>query len=112
MTNLVDLANDHWRVRLNPHQGGTAIEGQAAMGDQWYHVLRPTPESAIHLPADTASYPLVPWSNRIRDGVLTWNGRDHQLRINFPDGTAIHGTGMEFPWQVSKVTEDDAVFTF
>lgn len=111
MTDTLTLSNDHWRVRLNPRSGGTVLEGLTRLGDDWVHLLRPTPGDHESSPPDTASYPLIPWSNRIRDGLLVWQGSTHRMRINFPDGTAIHGTGMEFPWEVVEVSPTHAVLT-
>jgi aldose 1-epimerase len=54
----------------------------------------------------------VPWSNRIREGKLRWQGRTYQLRVNYPDGTAIHGTGTEYPWQVVEQSADRVVLEF
>jgi len=55
---------------------------------------------------------LVPWSNRIRDGKLKWAGRQYQLRVNHGDGTAIHGTGSEYPWTVVESSATHAVLEF
>ncbi len=100
MPEIVTIENDHWRVGLVPATGGSVAFGQVRIGGEWVDVLRPTPQEDLGVAANTASYPLVPWSNRIRDGKLVWAGRTFQLRINFPDGTAIHGTGMEYPWTI------------
>jgi aldose 1-epimerase len=49
--------------------------------------------------AGWGSYPMVPWAGRVRHGRFTFDGRDHQLPINF-EHHAIHGTGFEQPWMV------------
>ena len=43
---------------------------------------------------------MVPWSNRIRDGVLPFGGRTWQLQRNGADGTAIHGAARHSAWTV------------
>ncbi|MFV0285558.1 MAG: aldose epimerase, partial [Demequina sp.] len=64
------------------------------------------------VPKVMASYPLVPWSNRIRDGLLRFAGRRYQLRVNWPDGTAIHGAGWDYPWTVAEQSSDRVALTF
>src|SRR4051794_26772328 len=100
MTQLLDLENDHWQVGLLPTTGGAVAYGRAKVNGEWHDVMRPTPQESLTVVPDTASYPLVPWSNRIRDGKLRWAGRTYQLRVNHADGTAIHGTASEYPWAV------------
>lgn len=112
MSTIVELANDHWQVGLLPDAGGSVAYGRVRAADRWVDVLRPTPDDQRHDPAATASFPLVPWSNRIADGLLTWARRDYQLRRNFEDGTAIHGTGIEYPWAVAAQTDTSATLEF
>ena len=53
-----------------------------------------------------ACYPLVPFSNRIRDGRFTFEGHDVQLPLNFlPHPHVIHGHGWQAPWQVVEASE-------
>lgn len=112
MPEILTLSNDRWRVGLVPETGGSVAFGQVRIGDAWEDVLRPTPEHDLTVASNTASYPLIPWSNRIRDGLLRWAGRDYQLRVNFPDGTAIHGTAKEYPWAVAEASDTHAVLEF
>lgn len=112
MPDITVIQNDHWRVGLLPRLGGSVAFGQARVGAAWADVLRPTDVDTATVPNDTASYPLVPWSNRIRDGLLTWAGRRYQLRVNWPDGTAIHGAAWDYPWQVAEATDASAVLRF
>lgn len=112
MTQITVLSNDRWRVGLVPATGGSVAYGQVRIGDVWEDVLRPTPEESLTVASETASYPLVPWSNRIRDGLLRFAGREYQLRVNFPDGTAIHGAGKDYPWTVIESSSTHAVLEF
>ena len=90
MTDIVTLENDYWQVGLIPATGGCVAFGRARIAGDWVDVLRPTPEDKLGEWGQTASFPLVPWSNRIAEARFGWAGRDYQLRVNFPDGTAIH----------------------
>ncbi|MBN2196596.1 MAG: aldose 1-epimerase [Polyangiaceae bacterium] len=50
---------------------------------------------------DTSCYPLVPFSNRIKDSVLRFQGREYKLEPNFPDHPhALHGHAYRGPWTV------------
>ncbi|HEX3499495.1 MAG TPA: aldose 1-epimerase [Stellaceae bacterium] len=53
-----------------------------------------------------ASFPLVPYSNRIRDGRFTFRGRavDEPIAPGHPN--ALHGHGWRLPWQVIARGED------
>jgi aldose 1-epimerase len=100
MTDIIEIANDHWQVGFAPAVGGSIAYGRTRVGSAWVDLLRDSGEGGPDRWGASASYPLVPWSNRIRTGRLNWAGRSYQLRVNFPDGTAIHGTGVEYPWTV------------
>ena len=99
----VVLANEHWRVGVLPGTGASLAFGQARLPDgRWYDVLRPTPPAGRGSYPRCASYVLVPFSNRVRDGVLRFGGRTWQLRRNAADGTAMHGAAHEFAWGVAE----------
>jgi aldose 1-epimerase len=63
-------------------------------------VLRPTAEADFADSSACASFPLVPWSNRIKDATFGFGGRTYTLRANSSDRTAMHGVGRDYPWQV------------
>lgn len=112
MTQILELANEHWQVGLLPTTGGSVAYGRVNIGGTWHDVLRPTPAASLTSVPDTASYPLVPWSNRIAGGKLRWAGKTYQLRVNHQDGTAIHGTASEYPWSVVEADATHAVLEF
>jgi aldose 1-epimerase len=112
MTDVLLLENDHWQVGLVPTTGGSVAFGRVNIGGHWRDVMRPTPEALLASVPDTASYPLVPWSNRILHGKLAWAGRTYQLRVNHGDGNAIHGTASEYPWSVVESSPTHAVLEF
>ncbi|WP_062070394.1 hypothetical protein [Demequina sediminicola] len=111
MTHAVTIENDIWRITLQPELGGSVTSGEIRLGDTWQDVMRPSPAD-IDDPRLSASYPLAPWSNRIRDGVLTFNGRNYQMRRNSVDGTAMHGAAWEYPWKVTAQTAQTVTLTF
>jgi aldose 1-epimerase len=49
---------------------------------------------------------LVPWPNRVKDGVWAWEGRNLQLALTEPEQhNAIHGLVRWMPWHVLDLTE-------
>ena len=107
---IIELGTSLARVRIAPEMGGSI----AAFTFDGRPVLRPTPDAAI-AECDVrraACYPLVPYSNRIRDARLRFGDRDYALARNF--GThphAIHGVGWQRPWSVAAASRDHARLT-
>lgn len=101
---MIELAAGAARVRIAP-QMGAAITAFTVNGRD---VLRPTPDAAI-AEADVrlaACYPLVPYSNRIRDASLRFCGRDYPLARNFgAHPHAIHGIGWQRAWEVGEASQ-------
>lgn len=59
-----------------------------------------------------ASFPMVPWSNRISGGGFTHDGRFHPMRPNRAgEPYPIHGDGWLQPWQVAQPRADTLVMT-
>ena len=113
MIDVLTIANSHWRVGLTPETGGSVAFGQVKSGDAWIDVLRPTPDDLLGSYWDSASYPLVPWSNRIRHGSLLWKGEVYQLRRwAGTDDFSMHGTALEYPWEVVEAAEDRVSIEF
>jgi len=53
-------------------------------------------------PRGGASWPLVPYSNRIRDGILSWRGQRIALaRDSLSGDHAIHGNGWRHAWHIA-----------
>ena len=70
--------------------------------------MRPAPPDAIasRSAGGTSSFPLVPFSNRIRDAAFRFRGRTIQLPQNFrPEPHAIHGHAWREPWTVTSRSE-------
>lgn len=97
---VVILRSDRWEVGVLPGTGGCVTFGRVLLDGAWVDLLRPTRPTALHQPELCSSFPLIPWSNRIRDGVLPFDGRAWQLARNGHDGTAMHGATTVLPWRV------------
>lgn len=97
-------------AEVAPDVGGSlaSLYTRAAPGQPRHDWLRPADEAALHTrsPLELASFPLVPWCNRIRDGAFEWNGRRVQLAPNLPGSLhTIHGIGWQRPWRILERAE-------
>jgi aldose 1-epimerase len=107
-TETLTLTHGAARCDILPHVGGSI--GSWTVGGQ--QMLRNAPESGICArdPYATAGFPLVPYSNRIRNGKFEWRGKLVTLARNFPpEPHSIHGVGFEKPWQCETRSSDSAV---
>ncbi len=85
-----------------------SIEGPT--GDR-FPLMRRAP-GVLADPGQASCFLLAPWSNRIADAAFAFDGRDHVLRPNFPDGTAIHGDVRDRPWRITDRTPVSARLVF
>ncbi|HEX2540174.1 MAG TPA: aldose 1-epimerase [Caldimonas sp.] len=93
-----------------PEIGGSlaALYTRAGPGEPRHDWLRPSTDAALQArtPLELASFPLVPWCNRIRDGRFDWNGRRVQLAPNRAGSPhPLHGIGWMRPWRVLERAE-------
>lgn len=94
---MIELRAGRLRCELHPVLGGS-VAG-LWMGDA--PVLRSTPAAQLASARQAGSYPLVPFSNRIGQASLVWQGTQHPLvRNNGDEPHAIHGVGWQRPWSV------------
>jgi aldose 1-epimerase len=111
MRDALTLACGDARVDLAPAVGGAVL----SFAWRGLDVLRPTPavalaEGNVRL---CASFPLVPYSNRIDDARLAFAGATYTLHRNAPGHpNAIHGVGFERPWRIVEARADSAVLGF
>lgn len=100
MADIVTLQNDHWQVGILPGTGASIGFGRVRKGGTWVDVMRPTAEADHGNSSKCSSFIMLPWCNRIKDGVLRFEGQTHQLRVTKDDGTARHGDVRGRAWQV------------
>ena len=101
---LVEIKHGDQRAGINPAVGGSLAYWRAG-----HDLVRPAPPGADD-PGQFGCFPLVPYSNRIRDGRFEFAGQTVQLPLNFGDHPhSIHGHGWQNPWQVTEqITEQAA----
>ncbi|MFN8373127.1 MAG: hypothetical protein U0694_09670 [Anaerolineae bacterium] len=106
------LQNDFWQVGILPQTGASIAYGRIRRGAVWLDFMRPTAPENYPTASLCASYVLVPWSNRIRDAHFRFQGVDYQLKVNYRDGTAIHGVGRDLPWKIAHADDHRLRATF
>lgn len=90
------LAAGDAEALLAPDRGGALLAWRIA----GYDMLRPAPVDARD-PLTMASFPLVPYANRIAHGRFAFGGRDYRLPRNFGDHPhSLHGLGWLSRWNV------------
>lgn len=100
------------RLELSPSVGG-AISALHWLGEKEPAPILRECNSRIENVLDAASFPLVPYVNRIRGGAFTFRGREVGLRPNMPgDASPLHGQGWLNPWQVEHSDGAAAVLTY
>ena len=101
---VIELHAGSTRLALAPEVGGSITRYASERGGTTIEWMRPAPPDAIasRSAGGTSSFPLVPFSNRIRDAAFRFRGRTIQLPQNFrPEPHAIHGHGWRAPWTVT-----------
>lgn len=100
MTSL-SLRAGRLAVELAPQAGGSI----ARFGCNDVDLLRPMTAEAMASGRgnDAACYPLVPFSNRIANGRLSFEGREFKLEQNWPGVRhPMHGEGWARAWDVAR----------
>jgi aldose 1-epimerase len=109
MTSPITLLNAQLRCELSPDLGGCV----AGLWRGTQQVLRSTPAGALKSVLVSASYPLVPYSNRVAWRKLLWDGKEYNLPQNFgPEPHTIHGVGWERAWTVEAASATQAVLAY
>lgn len=109
MTQPIQLHAGGLRCDIKPDQGGCV----AGLWLDDLPVLRSTSASQLESVRLAGSYPLVPFSNRVGQATLKWNGTSHPLVQNFaPEPHAIHGVGWQRPWAVLESDDHFAMLSY
>ncbi len=108
---VIRLARGPLRAEVAPEVGG-ALAAFWSLGEGGQRVDWLRPASALALARRDilamASFPLVPFCNRLRDGQARFEGRDIRLPPNHPavdPRHPLHGLGWQRPWTVLARTD-------
>ncbi|MFT3814353.1 MAG: aldose 1-epimerase [Acidovorax sp.] len=94
---VVELNAGALRLALRPDLGGSV----AGLWHGSVPVLRSTEPAALTGPRTSASFPLLPYSNRLGFRRFRWQGNEYTTAPNFDDSPhSLHGVGWLRAWQV------------
>jgi aldose 1-epimerase len=107
---MIELAAGDLTLTLAPKIGGSI----AAFRKGGIDIMRPlSPERAAKGDVlGVASFPMLPYANRIDGNAFTFDGVEYRFEPN--NGTErfnVHGTGWQSEWQVEEVSETTALLT-
>lgn len=111
---MIALESNKLRVLISPKVGGSISSMKYNYRGEWVDVMRPTPSTAIERreAGAFASFNLIPFSNRIENGILQYRGKEYILEINNPDGHTIHGEVWQRPLKVIHRDSTKVVLSF
>ncbi len=109
----VELHSGHLALALNPSIGGSIARFEwHGQGRPSHPLMRGCHSGSINV-LEAASFPLVPFVNRIRDSRFTFRGREVALTPNMAgDPSVLHGQGWLGPWTVLSSSESEAELRF
>ena len=109
---VVRLEAGSLRLQLSPSIGGSISAFNWIGADGEVPILRKC-NSPLETVLEAASFPLVPYVNRIRGGRFGFRGRQVELAPNMAgDSNPLHGQGWLSHWQVEEANDTNAVLTF
>jgi len=108
----VTLFAGNLRLELSPSIGGSILAFEWISDGRTLGLLRKC-NSSLENVLDAASFPLVPYVNRIRSGRFSFRGCEVRLKPNMAgDPSPLHGQGWLNPWHVDDADEARAVLSF
>jgi aldose 1-epimerase len=109
---LLQLSAGDLRAAVTPEVGGALASLRTEKDGLAIDWLRPASEDglAARNPLAMASFPLVPFCNRIRNGRASFEGREIRFPPNHPAEDSphpLHGLGWQLPWHVASAGHDE-----
>lgn len=108
---FITLRAGETSLQLAPAAGGAVTRYWRESGGATREWLQPARPGALQSGSarGAAAFPLVPYSNRIRDGRFSFRGHTVELPPNFPpERHSIHGQGWQAVWRPVETTATSA----
>ena len=111
-SDTLTLSSPHLELQLSPSIGGAISRLAYLAAGNATSILRDS-----HTPLENvlgaASFPLVPYVNRVRDGSFIFRGQSVSMAPNMAgDPSPLHGHGWLNPWSVEEASESRAVLSY
>ena len=111
-TDALILSSDCLELQLSPSIGG-AISRLEYVGPASGTPILRKGHSPLENVLDAASFPLVPYVNRIRGGSFDFRGRTVAIAPNMAgDPSPLHGDGWQNPWEVENADDGSALLVY
>lgn len=111
-SDALTLSSSDLELELSPSIGG-AISWLTYVGEGGPRPILREGHSPLQNVLEAASFPLVPFVNRVRGGSFTFRGRTISMAPNMAgDPSPLHGQGWLSPWNVDEVGAGAAVLSF
>jgi len=109
--NTVTLATSSAQIIIAPSLGGAMLAYDATINGVSRAIFKSSTDATDV--SQSCNFPLVPFSNRIRDGQFDWQGKSIQLPLNFyPSKHAIHGHGWQNVWGIEQQASDSLTLAY
>lgn len=100
----IELNSGDWRLLVDPARGGQILKCQ------WrgHHIFTPARRGSWPIDQAAGCFPLVPYSNRIREAQFRFS--EWTVVLPAPDFAmphALHGLGWRRPWSCQQITSRD-----
>lgn len=111
-SDVLILSSADLELELSPSIGG-AISRLSHVGKDDPRPILREGHSPLQNVLEAASFPLVPFVNRVRGGSFTFRGRTISMAPNMAgDPSPLHGQGWLNPWKVAQAGEDSASLSY
>ena len=111
-SDVLTLSSSNVELQLSPSTGG-AISRLAYLGEGGPISILRESRTPLENVLEAASFPLVPYVNRIRGGSFAFRGREIRLAPNMAgDPSPLHGQGWLNSWAVEQADEVSALLSY
>lgn len=105
---MISLARSGLELELTPEIGA----GVTRFAFEGRNVLRPAAPGATDV-RDMSVFALVPYANRIENGLFKFQGHEYRLHRNMGDHPhPLHGHGWQTAWRISSLSRDRATLAY
>lgn len=105
---MITLTDRDYKLVVSPELGGSVIE----FSRKGKPVLR-TVSAGVTGAGDTGCFPLIPYANRIANGVFTFEGKQIHLPMTFEGHPhSLHGHGWRTAWNVIEQSATKLVLQY
>jgi len=112
---FLTLNSEKVLLEIIPKKGGRISRYCVKNKEKTFELLRPIKRSQpINKDScEKITFPLIPFSNRIRKGQFSFEGKQINLPLNFPPEIhSIHGHGWEKQWSVIELKKTAAILEY